>query len=69
MPQLDISRPLADLPNLLTMGEAARYLRLSTRALRRWRALGLLTVTRPANGFPLVARSEIERLLREGASR
>lgn len=66
---IDIRTPIHELPAYLTVAEAARYLRLSTRALRRWRALGLLRVSRPAGGYPLVARSEIERLLAEGASR
>ena len=58
---------LSDLPALLTVGEAAAYLRRSTRSLRAWEARGLIRVTRPAGGSPLIARTEIQRLLTEGA--
>lgn len=65
---IDISAPLAEQPRFLTVPEAAAFLRRSTRALARWEALGLLRVVRPAGGNPLVERSEIERLLIEGAA-
>jgi excisionase family DNA binding protein len=58
----------ATLPDLLTLAEAAKLLRVSKRALHRWRAMGLIKTIRPCGGWPLVARSEIERVLRDGAS-
>lgn len=64
---IDLSAPVATLPAYVTLPEAAAYLRRSPRALARWEARGLLRVTRPAGGNPIVARDEVERLLREGA--
>lgn len=57
---------LEKLPALVTVPEAARLLRRSTRALRRWEQLGLLRMVRPNGGRPLVERAELERILREG---
>lgn len=62
---VDITTAVADLPSFLTFPEAARYLRRSKRALRRWEDLGRLQVLRPGGGNPLVARDEIVRLLTE----
>lgn len=59
---------LADLPALLRPREAADVLRRSTRTIRRLVALGHLRAVRVAGGRPLIPRSELERLLREGAS-
>ncbi len=63
---IDLSTPVAELPAYLTLPEAAAYMRRTTRCLARWEGKGLLRVTRPANGFPLVASSELARLCREG---
>ena len=63
---IDIGSPVELLPCYLTLPEAAAYLRRSVRALSRWKSLGLLNVTRPAGGKPLIERAEIQRLLREG---
>lgn len=60
------TRPLAELPALLTPGEAAEYLRITTRTLRAWEARGLISVTRPAGGQPRIQRDEIARLVAEG---
>lgn len=65
---IDITRPIHDQPAYLSLPEAAALLRRSTRALARWESRGLLRVMRPAGGNPIVARSELERLLSEGAS-
>jgi excisionase family DNA binding protein len=62
-----VSAALNALPRLLTPTEAALVTRRSTRTIRRWIGAGLLRVVRPAGGNPLVPRSEIERLLREGS--
>ena len=64
---IDISRPLSEQPANLTIPEAAAWLRKTTRTLGHWEAKGLLRITRPAGGNPIVPRSEIERLMREGA--
>jgi hypothetical protein len=66
--QIDISAPLDAQPRFLTVPEAAAFLRRSTRALARWEALGLIRVTRPAGGNPLIEPCEIERLLADGAT-
>jgi hypothetical protein len=65
---IDISRPLAEQPAYLSLPEAAALLRRSTRALARWESRGLLRVTRPAGGNPIIPRAELERLLSEGAA-
>jgi predicted site-specific integrase-resolvase len=64
---IDISRPLAEQPANLTLPEAAAWLRRTTRTLGNWEARGLIRVVRPAGGNPIIPRSEIERLMREGA--
>ncbi len=66
---INLSAPLADQPRYLTLPEAAAFLRRTTRALHRWESVGLLRVIRPAGGNPLIERTEIERLLTEGAGR
>ena len=54
-----------DLPRLLTLTETAALLRRSNRTIRRWVSVGLLKTVRSGGGWPLVSRSEIERMLRE----
>jgi hypothetical protein len=66
---IDISAPLTEQPRYFTLPEAAAFLRRTTRALHRWESIGLLRVIRPAGGNPLIERTEIERLLAEGAGR
>jgi excisionase family DNA binding protein len=65
---LDPENQFADLPRLLKPIEAANILRRTPRTIRRWISLGLLQAVRPAGGNPLIPRSEIERLLTEGAA-
>ena len=67
MHNIDLSRPINEQPSWLRLAEAAALLRRSVRTLAHWEARGLLRVVRPAGGAPLIARSEIERLLEEGA--
>lgn len=59
---------LSHLPALLKPREAAEALRRSPRTVRRLVALGHLHTVRVAGGRPLIPRTELERLLREGAS-
>lgn len=54
------------LPALCTRSEVAKALRRNTRTVDRWITLGRLRATRPAGGFPLILRSEVERLIVEG---
>lgn len=63
---IDLTLPIDKQPFNLTVPEAAAYLRRSTRCLAHWEAKGLIRVLRPAGGFPLIPRSEVERILREG---
>lgn len=65
---IDLTAPIEKQPAYLTIAEAAAYLRCSTRALARWEARGLLRFVRPAAGYPLVPRCEIQRLLGEGGA-
>ena len=67
MHAIDLSRPINEQPAHLRLAEAAALLRRSVRTLAHWEARGLLRVIRPAGGAPLIARSELERLLAEGA--
>lgn len=64
---IDLSKPLQQQPFLLRVPQAAALLGRTTRTLRAWEARGLLRVVRPAGGAPLIERTEIERLLAEGA--
>jgi len=66
---VDLSRPLDEHPALMRMSYAAALLQRTTRTLYLWEAKGLIRISRPAGGFPLVPRSEVERLLREGMQR
>jgi hypothetical protein len=67
VPIIDITKPLDQQPAFLRLADAAALLRRSVRTLAHWEARGLLRVARPAGGSPLIARSEIERLLAEGS--
>lgn len=59
---------LSHLPALLKPREAGEAIRRSTRTIRRLISLGHLRAVHVAGGRPLIPRSELERLLREGAS-
>jgi excisionase family DNA binding protein len=56
----------AELPRNLKIAEFASEIRRSERTVRAWIARGLIKATRPCGGNPLIARSELERILREG---
>ncbi len=60
---------LNELPRLLTPAEAAAAIRRSPRTIRRWLSTGLIRAVRVAGGNPLIERSELQRLLREGGAR
>ena len=59
--------PGNNLPRHLRIAEFAAEVRRSERTVRSWIARGLITATRPCGGYPLIARSELERILAEGA--
>jgi hypothetical protein len=65
--EIDIRRPIADQPAYLRIPEAAALLRRSPRTLALWEQQGLIRMVRPAGGLPVIERTEIERLMREGA--
>jgi len=64
---IDLSRPLEEQPANFLVPEAAAWLRRTARTLANWEARGLIKVIRPAGGYPIIPRSEIERLMSEGA--
>jgi excisionase family DNA binding protein len=64
---IDLSLPISQQPAYLRATEAAAYLRRDIRTLRNWEARGLIKVHRPCGGYPLIPRSEVERILSEGA--
>lgn len=66
--QADLARQLVrDLPALNTLEGTAKFFGRTGRTLRHWIARGLIRTVRPCGGNPMVPRSEIERVLREGA--
>jgi hypothetical protein len=67
-PRIDITQPVERQPAYLRLADVAALLGKSVRTISSWEARGLLRVIRPAGGTPLVSRTEIERLLREGAT-
>lgn len=67
--RIDVSQPLERQPAYLRFADVAALLGKSVRTISSWEQRGLLRVTRPAGGTPLVSRVEIERLLREGGTR
>ena len=54
------------LPRLMRIAEVAHELRRSERTIRSWMASGRLRAVRPCGGKPMIARAELERVLREG---
>jgi excisionase family DNA binding protein len=59
---------LEDLPRNLKIAEFAAEVRRTDRTVRRWIASGLVKTVRPCGGLPLIPRSELQRILTEGAS-
>jgi hypothetical protein len=66
--KLTAPTPIDETLQLWTVNEVALFMRRTPRAIMRWRAQGLINFVRPANGAPLVPRSEIARLLGEAAT-
>jgi excisionase family DNA binding protein len=52
-------------PEQLTVDEAAKYMRRSTKTIRRYLAVGRLRGARIAGGQVLVERASIDRLLQK----
>jgi excisionase family DNA binding protein len=65
--RIDITLPIERQPFYLTVADVAAIFGKSTRTIAMWEQKGLLRVSRPAGGTPLISRSEVERLLTEGA--
>ncbi|HET8932216.1 MAG TPA: hypothetical protein VFN67_02195 [Polyangiales bacterium] len=65
---IDVTLPIERQPAYLRLADVAALLGKCVRTISSWEQRGLLRVTRPAGGSPLVARSEVERLLSEGTS-
>ena len=63
--RITASTPVAELPQLLSVREAAVFFRRSPRTIALWRERGLIRMVRVAGGIPQVPRSEVERLLGE----
>ncbi|MCB9893535.1 MAG: helix-turn-helix domain-containing protein [Planctomycetes bacterium] len=64
--QADLAAAIKELPPILTLSEAAEFMRLSTRTLRRLIAAGRLQTTKAdssRNGKVLVPRASIQRVL------
>jgi excisionase family DNA binding protein len=59
---------LEGLPRNLKIAEFAAEVRRTDRTVRRWIASGLVKAVRPCGGLPLIPRSELQRILTEGAS-
>lgn len=66
---IDVTLPIERQPAYLRLADVAALLGRSVRTISSWEQRGLMRVTRPAGGAPLIARSEVERLLTEGSSR
>ena len=62
---LDANKP----PNLneyLTVGEAAKFLGVSTNTLRNWDRAGKVKAVRhPVNGYRLYLREDLDQILRK----
>lgn len=65
---IDLTLPIERQPAYLRLADVAALLGRSVRTISSWEQRGLLRVTRPAGGAPLIARTEVERLLTEGLS-
>jgi excisionase family DNA binding protein len=63
-----VAEIVRDLPALITIDAAAGLLAKSERTIRSYIGRGLLRAFRPCGGAPRIPRSEIERVLREGAA-
>jgi excisionase family DNA binding protein len=53
---------------LITRQEAAHLLRISIRTLERWEQTGRLTPTRLSPGVVRYRKTDVERLIEEGAA-
>ena len=65
--RIDVTLPIERQPFYLTVADVAAIFGKSTRTIAMWEQKGLLRVTRPAGGNPVICRSEVERILNEGA--
>jgi hypothetical protein len=65
--RIDIRQPIESQPAYMSQADVAALLGNTVRTIARWEQLGLIRVIRPCGGNPLIARSEVERLLSEGA--
>ena len=66
---IDVTLPIERQPAYLRLADVAALLGRSVRTISSWEQRGLLRVTRPAGGAPLIARAEVQRLLDEGSGR
>ena len=67
---IDVDALVAELPVMVSAKEAAEFLRVNPRTIRRWAESGRLRtmkLTPEGSGRVLVPRSEIRRLLGEAA--
>ena len=60
---LEMLLALSELPVVPTDVEAAKFLNVSTRTLRRHRSLGLVRSISLGNGHPRVSRGELARFI------
>jgi excisionase family DNA binding protein len=63
-----VAQIVRDLPALLSIDAAGDVLGKSGRTIRSYIARGLIRAIRPCGGTRLIPRSEIARVLREGAA-
>jgi excisionase family DNA binding protein len=63
-----VERIVCGLPQLNTIDSTAELLGKSERTIRAYISRGLIVAIRPCGGAPRIPRSEIERVLREGAA-
>jgi excisionase family DNA binding protein len=59
---------MAQETTILTKREAADLLRISIRTLERWERMGKISPTRLSPGTVRYRKSDIERLIEEGAA-
>ena len=64
--RIDLSVPIHELPQLLTIPETAAVMRCSTRTVASRIARGLLKTTCPCAGNRLVLRSSVELAIEQG---
>jgi excisionase family DNA binding protein len=60
---------LSELPELLTIKEAADYLRITKETLRQWKRQGLVSFTQVGVNVFRVQRSEVARLVSQGLNK